>query len=323
MRRMSRAVPFAALALLLAACGGGGNGGDGDDDTAAPDAEPAAPDARPLPPDGMPCPESDPQCWLEEYEREVVGKLSGYADIAPGTRLAARRSDGERETTRVYLEQELTRWGLTPVRDPFDGGINILATLPATNGATGPLVVVGGHFDSVNSPAAADDGTGTALVLAAARYFSTVPVRTKPIVFALFDAEELGLLGSHHHAETLFTDDTAVDSVHVFDMISFDGDRDGAVELWSPTPSLQAVYEEHAAAAEPPIPVRVVEFASSDHDSYLDRGFVTVGMSEEFVSGDHTPHYHQPTDTYDKIDFPYLATATRLAFAVIADVSSQ
>ena len=46
-------------------------------------------------------------------------------------------------------------------------------------------------------------------------------------------------------------------------------------------------------------------------------------MSEEFVSGDHTPHYHRPTDTYDKIDFAYLATATRLAFAVIEDVASR
>ena len=124
-----------------------------------------------------------------------------------------------------------------PARDAFDGGINILATLPATTGATTPIVVVGAHFDSVDSPAAADDGTGTALVLAAARYFATAPTRTKPIVFALFDAEEVGLLGSHHHATTLFTDDVAVDSVHVIDMISFDGDRDRAVQLWSPTPS--------------------------------------------------------------------------------------
>jgi len=319
---MQRAVRF-ALVCALAACGSSG-GGDADDD-GADDDTPVTPDA-PVPdahvlPDASPCPTGDELCWLEDYEREVVAKLSGAAEITPGTTLSARKTSGEREATRRYLEAELMRWGLTPERDPFDGGINVLATLPATNGATGPVVIVGGHFDSVDCPAAADDGTGTALVLAAARYFADVPVRTRPIVFALFDAEELGLLGSHHHAETLFTSDAAVDSVHVFDMISFDSDRDHAVELWSATPSLLALYQEHGEALG--IPIRSVEFASSDHQSFLDRGFTTAGVSEEFVSGDHTPHYHQPTDTYDKIDFPYLASASRLAFAVLADVASR
>jgi len=313
---MSRAVRFAVL-CLIAACGGNGAGGDppdaaGDDDV--PDAPPATPDAEP-------CADTDPTCWLEAYERDVVSRLSGAVEIAPGTTLAARQTAAERETTRVYLEAELERWGLTPVRAPFDGGINLIATLPATTGATGPLVIVGAHFDSVDSPAAADDGTGVALVLAAARYFAEAPVRTRPMVFALFDAEELGLLGSHFYADGLFTAHTAVDSAHLFDMISFDGDRDGAVELWSPTEAVAAVYREHGDALG--IPIRTVQFEYSDHQSFLDRGFVATGIGEEFVSGDHTPHYHQPTDTYDKIDFPYLVSATRLAFAVLEDVASR
>jgi hypothetical protein len=41
------------------------------------------------------------------------------------------------------------------------------------------------------------------------------------------------------------------------------------------------------------------------------------------VSGDHTPHYHEPTDTYDKIDFAYLTAMTELAFAVIDDQATD
>ena len=44
------------------------------------------------------------------------------------------------------------------------------------------------------------------------------------------------------------------------------------------------------------------------------------GVGEEFVGGDHTPHYHRATDTFDRIDFTYLARITRLALDVLADV---
>lgn len=65
------------------------------------------------------------------------------------------------------------------------------------------------------------------------RYLRDVPGRQHPVVFALFDQEELGLIGSKAYVPTLATTDVA--SVHIFDMLSFDGDGDHAVELWSPS----------------------------------------------------------------------------------------
>jgi hypothetical protein len=47
--------------------------------------------------------------------------------------------------------------------------------------------------------------------------------------------------------------------MHNFDMISFDGDGDRAVELWSPTPALEALYRTHATAAG--IVIQAVTFA--------------------------------------------------------------
>ena len=65
--------------------------------------------------------------------------------------------------------------------------------------------------------------------------------------------------------------------------------------------------------------VEAVTFGSSDHQSFLDRGFTAVGVCEEFVSGDHTPDYHEASDTFDKIDFAYLTEVTRLAMAILGD----
>ena len=58
-------------------------------------------------------------------------------------------------------------------------------------------------------------------------------------------------------------------------------------------------------------------FDSSDHQSFLDRGLKTTGVSEEFVGGDYTMNYHKSTDTYENINFDYLARVTHLAFKVI------
>jgi hypothetical protein len=300
---------LACLAVWGSACGDD-HGATGDD--APPDAERIVDAAAP---DAPSCVAPEDCDWLEDYLREIVGKLAGELEIADGVTLTARASVAERMITRTFLQEELTRLGYAAELHDYGTGASVLGRLPATTG-DGGLIVVGAHFDGVPvGPAAADDATGVALVLAAARYFAHLEPRDHPMVFILFDQEEVGLVGSTLYADQLVADETVVDSVHVFDMISWDGDEDGAAELWSPSPQLEVLYV--GAGTSLGIPVAAVDFELSDHQSFLDKGFVTIGVSEEFVGGDHTPHYHQATDSYDKIEFPYLASITRLAFTVM------
>jgi hypothetical protein len=133
----------------------------------------------------------------------------------------------------------------------------------------------------------------------------------------LFDQEEIGLVGSAAYVSSLRAEGAVVDSAHCFDMLSFDGNRDNAVELWSPAATLQELYALHGTPRG--IPVRAVRFTSSDHQSFLTRGLVATGVGEEFVGNDHTPHYHRVTDTFANVDFAYLTRMTRLAMDVLAD----
>jgi len=306
----------AAAALVavaaLAACGG----------DSPPPGDPDAPgqptpDAPVATPDAAPCPAIDQCGWLTGYEQDIVGRLSGEREITTGVTLTARASVAQRATARTFLFDELTRLGYAPTLHQYaTNGANVIATLPATSGSGGGMIIVGAHFDGVPvGPAAADNATGTAIVLAAARYLATVADRTHPITFAVFDQEEVGLVGSDAYAQALVDDATVVDAVHNFDMVSFDGDQDRAVELWSPSPELETAYRNVASPLG--IPIQPVAFQYSDHQSFLDHGFVTVGVSEEFVANDHTPHYHLATDTYDKINFAYLAMVSSLGITVI------
>ncbi|MGE0547453.1 MAG: M28 family metallopeptidase [Kofleriaceae bacterium] len=255
--------------------------------------------------------------WLDHYQRTIVGTLAGHHDILPGTRLAHRASVEERDAARTYLIDELTALGLTVSRHEYGTGANVVAMLPSTTG-TGDLVVMGAHFDSVPAgPGAADNATGVAIVLAAARYLRDLPVRQHPVAFVLFDEEEIGLIGSKAYAAALMSAATPVAAVHNFDMLSFDGDGDRAVELWSPAPELATLYEQHGAAGG--MPIQSVVFKYSDHQAFIEAGFVALGVGEEFVADDHTPHYHKATDTYEQVSFPYLAEVTHLALAVVED----
>lgn len=256
--------------------------------------------------------------WIEDYERDVVYKLAGATPISEGVVLEQRYSQSQRETTRGFLEAELEAHGLAPQRHGYGSGAgaNIFAELAATS-ETRETIVVGAHFDSVQvSPGAGDDGTGTALVLSAARYFASQPERRANYIFAFFDQEELGLVGSRAFASKLIDDATDVSAVHIFDLVSWDEDEDSAIELWSPAPQLQALYE--LVGAEYGIPVQSVEFASSDHTSFIEAGFDAVGASEEFVGGDFNPNYHTAGDTADQVNYAYLARMTEFAIDVLS-----
>ncbi len=299
-----------SLVLVLAACGSE----PPRDMTPAADA-PKSIDASP--PDAAGCAPLGDCDWLVAYQRRIVGALAGAEDISPGLKLTHRASIAERNASRQFLMDEFAALGLTATRHdyqtPTHTGANVLATLPATGG-TGDTIIIGAHFDSVPAgPGAADNATGVAIVLATARFLKDQPNRTHPVIFALFDQEELGLIGSKEWVKTLVPADIA--GVHVFDMLSFDGDGDHAVELWSPSASLLSVYQTHGAAAGTPI--SSVTFQYSDHQAFLDAGIAATGVGEEFVANDHTPHYHKVTDTFDHVSFDHLARVTHLALAVL------
>jgi Zn-dependent M28 family amino/carboxypeptidase len=86
---------------------------------------------------------------------------------------------------------------------------NVLARLPG-GARAGETVMISAHWDhfGVGQPdatgdrifhGAADDGTGVAAVLELARLFAQGPRPQRSVVFALWTAEERGLLGSEHY----------------------------------------------------------------------------------------------------------------------------
>lgn len=248
---------------------------------------------------------------------DVLRKLTGVDDIGASGRLLERSTPANRATARQYISDQLSSLGYTPKLDAYGSGTNVYAELPATV-STGETLVIGAHFDTVpNSPGANDNATGVAMVLAAARWARDVDCRGRNLVFVLFDQEEVGLIGSWYFAQLLSNAGTDVESVHTIDQMGWDQDGDRAIELERADTGLYQRYEDARSAAGFTMPIHSTNTGATDHVSFRDWDFAAVGITEEYVNGDTTPHYHLSSDSYDTVAQAYMNSSTRLLLATL------
>lgn len=272
-------------------------------------------------PDSVVCTPVDPRdSTITAYQTDIIGRLCGQTDITPGVKLTNRATVANRQTARDYLKKLFQDLTLTPLEHNYGSGTNVYAQLPSTSGGT-QSVVFGAHYDTVMiAPGANDNATGVAAVYAVARYATKLPCRSKSLIFALFDEEESGLIGSKQFAAKLKSDGTAVHSVHTIDQMGWDQDGDRAIELELPDTGLRELYEAAATKLAVTIPMKSTTTGSTDHASFRPT-FLAIGLTEEYTSGDTTPYYHKAGDTFDTVNFAYLLSTTVLVNQVVADLT--
>ncbi len=161
----------------------------------------------------------DPQ-KLQEYVETLVGFGTRHTLSSPdhptrGIGAARRWAKGEFEAMSKKcgncLQIELLERTMSGPRAP--NGVNIVDVLAVKPGKMGwdHVIIIAGHIDSrvtdvmdftSDAPGANDDGSGSALVLEAARVMAKMPQMEATIVFALLSGEEQGLMGGRLLAET-------------------------------------------------------------------------------------------------------------------------
>jgi hypothetical protein len=255
--------------------------------------------------------------------KDTLAVLTGKTPMPGGTTVPERGSVKGRELTRQYLTSVLQSYGYTVERYKYrTNGENIIARLPATT-RTAETMLVGAHMDSVSNAGANDNGTGTVSVLEIARMMQQMPQRQQNVIFAWFDEEELGLVGSEYMAEAWRKQGIKLTSVHTIDMMGWDSDKDRAVEIERPDGNLWDYYQMVNKSHGLNLKLARTNSGSTDHVAWRKEGFACVGLCEEWAGGDTTPYYHKKTDTWDSIDFDYLASTTKFFTAVVHDLTAK
>ena len=240
-----------------------------------------------------------------------------------------------------YITAMLGEWGVEPLGDqgflqPFTiGGCamnNILAVIP---GKSKECVIVGAHYDHVGIDTtivgdncfngADDNASGVSAVLQIAR--AVKKMRRTPergIIFAFWDGEEKGLLGSRHFVEncTFLSD---VSAYMNFDMIGR-GPVDNPGHL---TYFFTASHPVFGEWLKEDMAVRGFSFipdyrawdnptCGSDNAYFAKNGVPIVWYHTE-----GHPDYHRPSDTADKIDYEKMADITRAAFLCVWRLANE
>jgi hypothetical protein len=180
----------------------------------------------------------------------------------------------------------------------------------------------GGVYDA---PAADDNGSGTATLLELARVLAGHEFEYS-IVFAFWDEEEQGLVGSAFHAGGLAANDVVLRGVVNMDAISYDGNGDTKARIHARTigNSLELADTVFAMRDQYNIDLdlllTVPGATYSDHASFWNEGYGAILIIEEF-GADGNPFYHTPNDRVEHFDVPYYEKLSRLSLATVATLA--
>jgi hypothetical protein len=220
-----------------------------------------------------------------------------------------------------------------PFSKTFTAARNVIGYVPGTT-LPADFIVVSAHFDHLGVidgqvyHGADDDASGTAALLAIARYVQAHPPRHS-VLFAAFDAEELGLRGSRAFLETLpFPRQRLRLDINI-DMIGRDDDGRLFAAGVEQTPALRPIVEAAASTATVSVhlghdrPMYLTGLIAdwthaSDQGSFHDAGvpFLYFGIE------DHED-LHRPTDTADRIDRQFYDAAAETVLSAVLAADGQ
>ncbi len=253
-----------------------------------------------------------------EIQSAIDAKLQPHSMALPGV-----------EATLCSLTRERRRASSGNVLGMIEGGDPVLKN---------ETVIYTAHFDHNGvGPngvfhGADDNGSGTVGVVALAHAFARNPARPKrTIVFAVFAAEERGLLGSYYYTEHPPRPLATTRAVINFDMIGRNEtpseQTKGLIEIAPDTSNeLNLIGTKYAPAYR-----RAVERLNENVGLRLsykwdDEAALNIFFrSDQFPFTLHDvpaiwwftafhPDYHQVTDTVDRINFPKMEKIVRLAY---------
>jgi hypothetical protein len=291
---------------------------------------------------------------LTEDERALAIVLKRHIETIAAREHNLRRYD-ELEKAARYIEATLASYGYSVGRQEFFFDDNAVRNIdvviePRADISDPEVIVVGAHYDSVvGSPGANDNGSGVAAVIELARLLrDRAGAGSKRIRLVLFVNEEPPYfktedMGSLHYARALAERKERVVAMYSLETIGFYSSAPGSQRYPAPfnlifpdrgdfvavvsTPYARALVWETIRSFRSHTPFPSIGGVApdivpgidwSDHWSFAQQGFPALMITD--TAPFRYPHYHQPSDTPDKVDTEKLARVVKGIERVIRDL---
>lgn len=250
------------------------------------------------------------------------------------------------EKTAVYIESFYQEIELPAHREPYpyrDFNVaNIVAKIDFS-GNPKKCYVVGAHYDSVWGTVGADDNASAiAVQLETARQLRSklgekeLDLRVQFVSFPLEEPPTYGTrhMGSKVYAKKAKREKERIDGMICLEMVGYTCQQEGCqsypfplmfmgypkkgnfigiVGNLSSTGFTNSLYKAFRKNQDLPVIKLTVPLGGwampsvrlSDHASFWDQGYKAVMITDSAFY--RNPHYHQPSDTMDKLDFQFMA----------------
>jgi hypothetical protein len=261
--------------------------------------------------------------------RENLAHLTGAspAPLASGsTTITERGSEDGRRAAAQYMKESFEEIGIPARILEFTygdrRGFNVEATLEGTEGQKHLWVTA--HLDSFYNAGANDNASGLVSILSAAKALKQIdPQHT--IHFVAYDLEEVGLVGSTLYVGSTVSDireqqgDRAIIGDIHSDMIGYDdgGGFDAVMGTCGQAGPIDEAILRGSEATDSPIELREDCLGRSDHEHFWEAGLPATILTDG-TKYDGYPWYHEPGDTMDKVNIPYLRSMIQLTTAAAA-----
>ncbi len=265
---------------------------------------------------------------------KFVKQLSGVEAVTiggqPYTIVSRHKNNPSNDMAGNFIQEFLQRYGMTTTQQSFSTtGKNIIGVKTGTEFPNQKYIICA-HFDDMPSgstaPGADDNASGTAAVMEAARIMSQYNF-PYTMVFALWDEEEQGLVGSAYYANQASIAGDSILGVINMDMIAYDSNNDNvanlhvrasaanSLELYNKMVELNTTLAIGITPNRPATPT-----TASDHASFWSKGYSAMLLIED-DDNDFNAYYHTVNDKITYFNQTYFHKMSKLAIATFASFS--
>ncbi|WP_396591772.1 M28 family metallopeptidase [Allomuricauda sp. R78024] len=249
------------------------------------------------------------------------------------------------EMAAKYIENHFKSNGITPYFESYRDTLsnykktsyNVVGIVQGNDPTLkNEYILIGAHYDHIGiitidkgdaiANGANDNASGTATVMELARYFGTKKTNKRSLIFALFSAEEKGLLGSEHLAKKL-----KAQNLNLYTMLNFEmtgvplKGKDYFIYITGYKKSNLAEISNGYSKEN------LVGFLPTAREYSLFQRSDNYPFHKEFGVPSHTyctfdftnfDHYHKVGDELSLMDFDHMATLVNKMLPVLEGISN-
>jgi len=275
------------------------------------------------------------QSFIQAYKNraDMVTQANITANLQEFGNLGIKTTGSQaNNNTLTWIKNKYISYGYSAsqiVESPFTYGSATSKNLIITK--TGTLypdkyVIICGHYDTINGPGVNDNGSGTSIILEAARILKDVPTEYS-IKFIHFSGEEQGLIGSSHYVNNVVYQGgiRKLDIKLVFNLDQVGGvkgnnnntvycDEDqGGVSSNNAASAAVTQQLRNCTALYSPLQTAVDPAEATDYIPFERKGEVITGFFERIRSS----YPHTSKDTFTNVDPVYVYNIGKAAVGAL------